>query len=319
MNIYVMGWYGHGNLGDEAFAVAFQEIFPDLTFTFGSSLKGFDRSKHDALWIGGGDLFSTEGYLDIPLDVPLAVIGVGFGNVTPRLKKVLDAAKIVVVRDQKSKSAYPKAILCHDLVFGRNLTILPVRQKRVLFLANEFFAPKRTSPNWSQAFYHAYTNEVCNVLEKYVKDGYDVTFAPMCTGAVDDTRAAAHIISLMPNPSKVTALGEQTEESLLNLIATSELVVTLRLHGLVYSTITDTPCVAICGHSKMITLANAVGTATVDYYGFSEKMFFSSLRKAKPENSTYRQKAYQEWLVTSDLIREKFNLSPRNHLLGKVS
>jgi polysaccharide pyruvyl transferase WcaK-like protein len=51
-HIRVLGWYGHGNCGDEAYKAAFPAVFPGHTFEFEDRLSG----SADALIMGGGDI-----------------------------------------------------------------------------------------------------------------------------------------------------------------------------------------------------------------------------------------------------------------------
>src|ERR1700760_2120231 len=54
MKISVLGWYNHGNVGDEAFKIVFPLLLPAHQVKCVESLKDDDNS--DAYILGGGDV-----------------------------------------------------------------------------------------------------------------------------------------------------------------------------------------------------------------------------------------------------------------------
>jgi len=61
--VYVYGWYGRGNIGDESYKLSFPQAFPDRQFTFGK--VGSDGP----IILGGGDIL-CEQYVKYVLDYP---------------------------------------------------------------------------------------------------------------------------------------------------------------------------------------------------------------------------------------------------------
>ena len=59
-NIIVYGWYGQGNIGDELFADAFRNLFPDFNFTFVTKLNESILQKSDVVFFGGGSFLYAK-------------------------------------------------------------------------------------------------------------------------------------------------------------------------------------------------------------------------------------------------------------------
>ncbi|NIQ15589.1 MAG: hypothetical protein GTO02_14685, partial [Candidatus Dadabacteria bacterium] len=54
--IHVLGWYGHDNVGDEAYKLAFPKLFKNNKFVFGEIIKG----KPEKIILGGGDVLAGK-------------------------------------------------------------------------------------------------------------------------------------------------------------------------------------------------------------------------------------------------------------------
>ena len=52
--ITVLGWYGHGNVGDESYKTSFPLLFPNYNLVFTDSLTNELKKKSAAVILGGG-------------------------------------------------------------------------------------------------------------------------------------------------------------------------------------------------------------------------------------------------------------------------
>ena len=50
--VTVLGWTGHGNIGDESYKLAFPLIFKDLDFTFTNVIS----NDCECVFLGGGNI-----------------------------------------------------------------------------------------------------------------------------------------------------------------------------------------------------------------------------------------------------------------------
>ena len=76
MKVNFLGWYGRDNLGDEAFKLAHNELFPSVERVY--TVDHLDKSA-DLVVLGGGDVVKSFYLNKIPERVPYYAFGVGMG------------------------------------------------------------------------------------------------------------------------------------------------------------------------------------------------------------------------------------------------
>lgn len=315
---FVLGWYGHGNLGDEAFKTSFLNLFPQVDFTFGDRVPR-NVNSYDFMWVGGGSFMdqAVPNPYSVDIKVPIAYIGVGLGsNVHPTHRALLDAARLVVVRNLKSKQYCEKAIVCPDLAFAmpnEQFQHRPVG-KKVTILLNDFVSPRSNSPDWMYLAYYWFCAEFGTVCNDLVKDGYTLKFVPMGTGDIDDRRIAAQIVGRITKKANVIwQLEPATEVQLRTDICESDFVITQRFHGIVFSAISSVPFVSIRNHDKMLTLNEEIGWhAHLDYYGFNKNYFSRALNQLTVDKvdllKSFTKNALEQWKCMSSIVVERFSL-----------
>lgn len=307
--ICVIGWYGHQNLGDEAFKESFHALWPDFHFTFRDRPPGPDE-PFDALWVGGGSFFDQPFHPLRHLRLPIGVIGVGLSSaIHANNLETLDRARIVVVRDQRSQRRWGSAVLAPDLVFARQ-PLPAVPRDGVTVLLNDFLTPRGTSLDWQATSYSWFCQELAKVLDRLVERGERLRFLPMQVGAIDDRRIAAAVIGRMRHRDRVEWwIAPPDEMELRRCIAASRLVVTQRFHGLVFSTIEQTPVVTITAHDKLSGLLDEMGTTAsgIDYYGMTDRRFLDALDYAtSTPPPTYGRLAKERWQCISATVAKLF-------------
>src|SRR5574338_221832 len=139
MQITSLGWFGHHNVGDEAFRYALRQLFPsEIKIKFVDALLPnlTTINAGDHLLIGGGNIVDREFLKGLErVRVPYSFIGVGI--VSGNDLSLLPGASNVLVRDKRSlalaSSVYPGAVLSPDLAF----TLGPMRDVGREFLEEE--------------------------------------------------------------------------------------------------------------------------------------------------------------------------------------
>jgi len=133
MRIGVIGWYGHGNAGDERILVCLRRLFHDATLVATSSIPdALDRIDElngcDYVLFGGGGLVlrGTGRYAALfeRLETPFSAIGLGVEYRDPTNQRLLDVlverSELIHVRDEASRDRLdrdPKVIAGADLTF----------------------------------------------------------------------------------------------------------------------------------------------------------------------------------------------------------
>lgn len=98
-------------------------------------------------------------------------------------------------------------------------------------------------------------------------------------------------------------MSEVGHEMMQKEIAESEFVITMRFHGMVYSTMVGTPFICISTHDKMVDFAKDLKwNGLVDYYGFNKKNFLNVLSSTPNKEllNDYAREAKAQWQSTTD-------------------
>jgi polysaccharide pyruvyl transferase WcaK-like protein len=315
MKVFVFGWYGQGNIGDEVFKISFQQLWPEADLTFGNSLPSDINVRYDALWVGGGS------FLDQPVagidavTIPIFFIGVGVSASVPDgNRRALERAKLVVARDSRSASCTPcgaNTMLASDLVFART-DLKPLRLEKtgqVTLILNDFLTPAGGAvPDWKSLSYYWFLQEFSKIMDRLSLSGPRIRLVPMCTNArIDDRRIAAALQGRSACPHKYDWVLEPVSElELRTEISRSDLVITQRFHGLVYSVLEQTRCLTLGMHDKFSSLAGDLGLVCLDYYGLTDTRFKDALdqvMQASTDHSSYLDSAKASWEKARDAVR----------------
>lgn len=315
--IFVFGWYNHNNLGDEAFKKSFEYLWGDkVKFTFASKIPQNINEEYGACFVGGGSFLDQEIKGLNTVSIPLGFIGVGVHSyIHPTNIQALKKSKIIITRGDVPIEKYtPATFIASDLVFARDIEIkknLPDNNV-ILIIGNEFLTPKRNSPIWKYTSFHWFLTEFSKLCDEWIDQGYSIKFYPMCTGdKFDDRFFAAHIVSQMEKHKNVFFHFETADEDeLIKHISQSTLVVSMRFHGNIFSTILGKSFIGINSHDKMKTYFHTLRLNNfLDYYGFTSAAFRECAANSKIEPSyllEYASKEKDRWHYLSDIVAETF-------------
>ena len=315
VKVCVVGWYKgkHLNLGDEAFKPSFQKLWKSYTFTFENRIPE-NINDYDLCWFGGGSFFDQPlpNPKKIEIKIPIALIGVGLKDISPANKTVYEKAKVIVVRDSDSHKRHPQSILAPDIVFSLEDPIYKKKEssKKITVILSDFISPGTDSVGYKYASYEWFLTEFASACDTLIERGYFLDFVPMCFGTFDDRRVAGSVISRMKNKDKPNwCLENLTLESLREKISTSDLIITQRLHGAIFSAMAEVPYINIRFHDKMLSLNQDIGwVGHLDYYGFNKSVLFDLIDKVQDVTSIrkYLTKTKLELSCMQAIVEKSF-------------
>jgi polysaccharide pyruvyl transferase WcaK-like protein len=320
IKIFVYGWYGKNNLGDDAFKDSFEFLWPDADFTFSSTIPQNVNLEYDLFWVGGGSFLEQhiQGIEDVKL--PIAFVGVG-GCSCPAeaTREALEKAKIIVFRDAGALKHWstPQTYAISDLVFARDFEPLKLPKKdQIAIFLNDFITPKgKACAEWKTLAYSWFLQEFSKILDRF-SSKYTIKLFPMCVNPrVDDRRTAAAILGRSEYPQRYDwEMGIPSEMDLRKVISESKFVITQRFHGLVYSILEDTPCVTMTMHDKFAALCSELDIPILDFYGMTDKKFTEVLNQVRyrkfvtPKIIEYMKEKRLGWQEIAVTVAKEFNM-----------
>jgi polysaccharide pyruvyl transferase WcaK-like protein len=317
--VYVYGWYGHANLGDEAFKGAFRELWPQVDFTFNCFIPNDINEKYDACFIGGGSFLDQKINKIDRIEIPLGFIGVGLHeNPHPDNLSALKKAEVVISRNQipealsSSMQFIPTLHEASDLVLSRTFAMpRKLKRKMILIFVNHFVI--QNMPNWKRDAYENFLKVFPGVCDDLCDKGYDLVFFPMCLDLINDDRLLAFRIAceMRSDTSKIHIMSTGTEAGLWTLLSAAEYCVSMRYHGFIFSAMAGVPCLGMRSHDKMKSFYESLqSNSVIDYYGVSKETFNQGLDNLDSPKKLldFTRKEKQKWDCLSAMVAGKFDL-----------
>lgn len=321
--VLVLGWYGHGNLGDESFRASFKGLWPQCDFDFMDHVPE-DLSTYKACMVGGGSFLDQTMHGIDRINIPTAFVGVGVGgHVSEGFNRLLCTSKAIILRDDFSAHKLPgvldqsKIKVVSDLFYSRNPDSVPKwrgTSKTVSVFLSEHLAPKsNTSPDWKDVGWHKFVKDMSLILDDLCHRGFEINFIPFSiTKHHDDRLAAAAVVSRMVYGHRCNwYFNEFSEAEVLEIIASSRLVISTRLHGMIFASSVGCPFIAVCGHDKAHAIAKSNGwNHAVSMYGMDYQKVIESVDELvfNPQKSNLDGK-FKLWHAASEFVAAKLSLS----------
>lgn len=291
LKILIVGYYGSDNAGDEMLLKATIDLLnkvyhePEITAITYSvkdtkekhGINGISRNRYfeilkgikeaDIVVGGGGSMLqnvtsnrSLLYYLAILslgklLGKKVVLLGNGIGPLKDRFylkltMKVLKSLDGIVLRDEDSyellkSNNLNNIYLGNDLVFTLNMDHkMATKPKKIIFNLRKWF--------YDDNFSHT----IRQFIEYLTKEGFDVVLVPFQKG--NDDIVLRDIEKKLEN-SKVRLLENQDYNGLLEEIASGELFIGMRLHGLIFSSIFNKPFIALSYDPKVAIFSRKLG------------------------------------------------------------
>lgn len=231
--------------------------------------------KLDLLIIGGGGLLMDMYTRDAPLyttlgmvgrwsGCTLAVHGVGAGPINTKLgsfliKRLIKAASVVSVRDEKSKQLLRKKGITKDIhvVYDPAFSVpsKKVHQKseritKAALTALPYFSDQYW-PVGDAKKYRAYVETVASELDALIEE-MDLHLTFFSTKFPEDVETTEDIAKQMKHGNQVVINKDNlSPQELVHIAAEQDIVIGTRLHSLILSMLAETPVIGLEYHHKV--------------------------------------------------------------------
>lgn len=263
--INAIGWYGHKNIGDESYKLAFPEVFPNYNFVFSDKAIPDQQSYI----LGGGDVVSEDFLKTIKNYKNKHII-----SATISKKTNLSDFENVFVRDNWSLSncLNKRAILMPDIAFGLTPNINDGQKmitelfksvghdhyrKVFIVVINSYLMSDYVGNNRDFLAFQNFSNHFGKFM-----DNTDASFLflPFGRGMPHDDRISNAWVSSKCKwwKKNVVVYDVLSVQETLNIISASDLVISSRLHSTIFSCLCSVPFIDIThGHKNRIFLETA--------------------------------------------------------------
>ena len=320
-----LGWFDHGNCGDEAFKEALLRLFPAYEIVFINSIpKNLSLiNESAALIIGGGNIVDA-GFLRGLEKVSVPYHFIGIGVLEKSNLDLLRGASTLIVRDVQSleivSNAYPDVILAPDITFilspDKHNPISGLDSKK---LTVGVFLNDCVSANFESSILKFIECEKVKLeLARFLESlSYNVIFIPFSMTPPDDRRISLDVIGKMKKGYKYPCVTQPILTcDYLALVSSLDFGISMRLHADIFCTIAGVPFIDLLHHDKNKGYLQTIGEPGLglDFYELSfrnlrEKFAFLEANK-KEISARLLQKAAQN-KSQLERLTQNVHLSPK--------
>ncbi len=291
MNIIVYGWYGHGNIGDESFKLAFQKIYPQHSFYFTDTDKDFQLKEYDLCILGGGDIVCKQN-LDKIKKIKCPKIALSVTITKNSLSKDIEILDYIYVRDIYSKQLLIEYGYTNcDYIPDVSLVLEPNKEvgKKLIdkyfkesksdqysnvctLIVNAHLLPTPGSPSKLKNNFYKFVDDLVEFMDT---TPMSFLLVPYSTSYPWDDRVTNSLVnSQCKYFNKNAVIFDKLDvQETLDIISASDLVITTRFHGLIFGLAAQVPTITISSHDKNTYFLNTIGMDYLNYWCFdSEKL-----------------------------------------------
>ena len=305
--IPIIGWFGRHNSGDEAFRDVHKLLLPNKSLAWSQPGRGenvYDppvEIRDDIALVSAGDIVSDFYFDTIPPKSRIVVFGAGLAwqDEAQLLARYKDRLEAVWVRNQADVAPLVelgiKARYTPDIVFNLAPLVKPAprspgKKKKAYVLISDNKRGAALRGNDLGLFFRIQTafSEIARAVN-YLSKWYEITFLPFSFDRNDfDLAAIYDVLPRLKNPDDAEIISSELAPlEAINLLATADLVITTKFHGVVYSLLTNVPFLAISDTRKVEDLCKVHGFSDLwqPMVGFDADKFKTALLTAESANN----------------------------------
>jgi polysaccharide pyruvyl transferase WcaK-like protein len=298
----VLGWYNKNNWGDEAFKFGLHSLFPIHTLKFSDNYN--DLKDSDAILIGGGSVFPN--IIKSKIDIPYALIGIDIPkNLNKKDMEFLDNAKFILARS----GYYKNSTICPDIVHSLSIKTIAKPKKHILIFLNSFQSSKQNSPDWHIRGFDWFNCEFSQAIDEIIQNtDLNIVFAPLCINKhEDDRRASAPVVDRIIHKDRIEWRTEPYKNfwDIILDIEQADIVISSRLHGLVFSSLVGTPFIGLNVHDKIRFFCERSKSPWIKYYGFLKGDLFDARTNSQHELLNFSRKEKDLWKDMQEFLNKE--------------
>lgn len=299
MEILILGWFGHHNIGDEQYKSSFVKLFPQHHLTFTDVIKASHLEKCEAIILGGGNVIRT-GFLDQlkKINKKIDIYAMSAGIEEPQDLRIF---KKVYGRDRQTLELAAQQGVPHEWMPDIALTMTPNKQNGLDWIKQGF--ANETQDLYSKVvtvivngyMVNGQLGQLARDAFSFLKFSYDFArvldetsasfiFLPFGTQIPYDDRVANTWVAAKCKYWKKNLLvyDRLSPQTTLDIIAASDAVISSRLHSSIFSFVGGTPFVDITHHSKNALFLEMINQQqnSVNFWNFQPEELKSKLQLA---------------------------------------
>jgi polysaccharide pyruvyl transferase WcaK-like protein len=253
----ILGWYGRGNCGDDAFCNAFQAILPNEALSYESKFTALN--PEEKLILGAGDVIKPYYLRLVPKDMPFVVVGGGLGYES-EIELLRDRnLSLAILRNRRdvdlARAAGINAHYAPDICFAIDPALHdPIAftprstKKRLGIILSAHATPGIEQGDMREAAYYDYLQWELAAILDYLSEYYDIYWISFSADPdAWDEGASYSVRRKMKIRSDQTFFAYRPDEPIrqLKILAEMNLVITMKFHGAIFATLCGVPFIAI--------------------------------------------------------------------------
>jgi polysaccharide pyruvyl transferase WcaK-like protein len=284
-NITILGWYGHGNIGDESYKESFKLLLPNDNLTFTDKIEDCHKNS-DLFILGGGAVMEPPFINQLDTNKNNLVISVTATKNTPI--ESLSRFKKIIVRDVLSEAYLKQNNIPCDLMPDTAFLLNTNSNKGREYLSSRFEEENHDLYNKVIVIvYNAHLGVVESQLAKdqftFLKTATDLAeiidstnasfvFVPFGQSAPwDDRITNSWLASRCKFWKKNLVIYDRINfQEMINIIACADVVISSRLHASIFSCVAGVPFIDISHHDKNLGFLKTINREmwSVPYWRF---------------------------------------------------